>query len=185
MDRKELYEKTKNELLEKQMSNSETYDKALLSLSSAFLGLSITFTKDIVPINEAICTSLIYYSWVLFAFTIIITISSFIYGQKAIPKLIVAARQFYIDENDGAYKVSETHSKRIELFNTTSGITFICAILLTITFVLTNSSRTQNMPVDNVEEKSQPIAPFEKPQNEEQSSTEDNNEQQSNTKDSS
>lgn len=58
-----LYNKTRDELLAKQMSNSETYDRSMLSLSSAFLALSVTFIKDIVPVKESLCTWLLYLSW--------------------------------------------------------------------------------------------------------------------------
>jgi hypothetical protein len=168
-EREKLYEKTKDELLSKQLSNSETYDNSLLSLSSAFLGLSIAFIKDIAPLNEAKCTLILYSSWILFSLTIIIVISSFLYGQKGIKELIEAARMYYLENDESAYKVSEKVSKNIDLFNTLSGVTFIFAILLTVAFVLTNSTRIENMTtekkiVTEKVEKSQPANTFQKPQ---------------------
>ena len=91
-----LYNKTRDELLAKQMSNSETYDRSMLSLSSAFLALSITFIKDIVPVKESLCTWLLYLSWGLFALTIIVVFLSFIYGQKGIKRLLAGAEEYYL-----------------------------------------------------------------------------------------
>lgn len=90
-----LYNKARDELLAKQMSNSETYDRSMLSLSSAFLALSVTFIKDIVPVKELLCTWLLYLSWGggLFALTIIVIFLSFIYGQKGIKQLLAGAEE--------------------------------------------------------------------------------------------
>ena len=45
--------------------NQEEYDKQLLTLSSAFLALSLTFTKDVVPFHSAAHKWLLYSSFVV------------------------------------------------------------------------------------------------------------------------
>src|SRR5258708_16044581 len=45
--RQEMFQTRRNELLAQQFSNSEGYDKAVLTLSSAFLGVSVAFIKDV------------------------------------------------------------------------------------------------------------------------------------------
>ena len=48
-----LLAETRADLLKRQLSNSENYDKAVISLSTAFLGFSLAFLKDLVPIHRA------------------------------------------------------------------------------------------------------------------------------------
>jgi len=67
----------------REMSNAETYDRALLTLSSVLLGLSLTFTQNVVPLHTASKLWLLIGSWALFATTIIIVMASFIYGQHS------------------------------------------------------------------------------------------------------
>lgn len=43
--RERLYANARTELLDRQFSNSQAYDKAVLTLSSAFLALSLTFKR--------------------------------------------------------------------------------------------------------------------------------------------
>jgi hypothetical protein len=42
--REALYQATRKELLAQQSSNAESYDKAVLTISAAFLGVSLAFT---------------------------------------------------------------------------------------------------------------------------------------------
>ena len=180
-----LYNKTRDELLAKQMSNSETYDRSLLSLSSVFLALSVTFIKDIVPVKESLCTWLLYLSWGLFALTIIVIFLSFVYGQKGIKQLLAGAEEYYLKGNKDAYKVSEEVSKYIDWFNLASGIIFIIAIISTISFVSINSGRGKSMAketktVTQSEQKGQPTNTFQKPQQSGQSTGTNNQTQQTN-----
>jgi len=51
--REEIYAETRKDLLTRQLSNSEKFDGAILTLSTAALGVSLTFIKDIVPLGKA------------------------------------------------------------------------------------------------------------------------------------
>ena len=62
-----LLAETRADLLKRQLSNSENYDKAVISLSTAFLGLSLAFLKDLVPIQRAEWLWLLYGSWLALA----------------------------------------------------------------------------------------------------------------------
>jgi len=76
-ERKKLYEETRKDLLARQLSNAEHFDKAILSLSTAGLGFSLAFIKDIVPIAKASCLGLLHYSWYMFVMAIVVTLVSF------------------------------------------------------------------------------------------------------------
>lgn len=58
-----LLAETRADLFKRQLSNAENYDKAILSLSTAFLGLSFAFMKDHVPAHQAEWLYLLYGSW--------------------------------------------------------------------------------------------------------------------------
>lgn len=46
-----LYADARADLLKRQLSNSENADRAILSVSTAALGFSLAFLKDIVPLS--------------------------------------------------------------------------------------------------------------------------------------
>jgi hypothetical protein len=48
-EKRRLLAETRADLLKRQLSNAENYDKAVLSLSTAFLGFSLAFLKDLAP----------------------------------------------------------------------------------------------------------------------------------------
>ena len=52
--RLKLYGETRADLLKRQLSNSENADRAILSVSTAALGFSLAFLKDIVSLQDAI-----------------------------------------------------------------------------------------------------------------------------------
>lgn len=136
--RLELYQKTRDELLKQQLSNAETYDKSLLTLSSAFLGLSLTFIKDIVPLGQVQYLSVLFLSWFGFALVIVGTIWSFIYGQRVIKRLIEGARRYYLEGDRKAREESDEYSKKLDRANEFSGVVFIVSVILSVAFVFLN-----------------------------------------------
>lgn len=133
-----LYEKTRDELIASQLSNAEAYDKSLLTLSSAFLGISFVFIKDIVPLTLVHHVYLLIASWVLFASTIVGTIFAFIYGQRIIKRLLDGARKYYIDQEKYAHDAGRKWSRRIDIMNEVCGIFFIAAVIFLVLFVVVN-----------------------------------------------
>ena len=90
--RLKLYGETRSDLLKRQLSNSENADRAILSVSTAALGFSLAFLKDIVPLSEACFPSLPYLSWGLFSLAIMVTLGSFFTSQKAIDEQLELAQ---------------------------------------------------------------------------------------------
>ncbi|EGR1181158.1 hypothetical protein AABF50_004589 [Vibrio parahaemolyticus] len=72
--RQKMYDELRDELYKRELSNSESFDKAILSLSSAGLAISLTFIKSIVSIDSAIFVYWLYASWVCFGVAIISTV---------------------------------------------------------------------------------------------------------------
>lgn len=165
--RQRLYEKTRNELNVQARSNSETYDRALLTLSSAFLGGSLAVIKQIVDLEEAYNIWMLYIAWSGLVIVIVLTIISFIIGNVLIRQLREAAEKYYKYDDKDAYKVSERNSRCISGMNNLNGIVFVTSILLLAMFVGGNimGNRGKDAPVENATEvikRSQPVNEFEK-----------------------
>ena len=77
-NRQELYKNTREDLLKRQLSNSERLDNAILTLSTGVLALSLAFIKDIVPVKMAAHLWLIKTSWRLLGLSIVLTLLSFV-----------------------------------------------------------------------------------------------------------
>lgn len=134
----EGYWKALEDLNRRQISNSETYDKSLLTLSSALLGLSLTFIKDSVDIAAANALCLLYASWFLFSGTIIVVMISFMYGQVVIDELKTSAKIYFVDGVKSENERSQKFSRRLNLMNTGSGVFFVVAVLCITLFVALN-----------------------------------------------
>ncbi len=162
--RESLYDKTREELLTQQRSNAETYDRSLLTLSSGLLGISLAFIKDVVPLAHAEYKWLLFLSWSGFALTIILTISSIIYGQYKIRKLLDLAERYYLNKEATARDESARISKKIDRFNIWSGSVFILAILFSISFVILNNYKEIPMGKEDkgILKKGQPTNQFQK-----------------------
>lgn len=85
-ERRKLYHQSREELLRRQLSNSQILDKSILSLSSAGLGLSVAFIKNVVSLTQATSLWLLHLSWLMFTLAIICTLISFLTSQKSIKK---------------------------------------------------------------------------------------------------
>ena len=137
-ERGRLYEDMKKELLDRQRSNSEIYDRAILTLSISALGISLAFIKNIVPLDEAHCIGLLITSWYLFVLAIVITLLSFWASQKGIERQLDYAHKYYVERKDEYLTRNNFYAKVTEYLNNFSGILFIGAIFLTTLFVTIN-----------------------------------------------
>ena len=139
-ENKRIYEKFRENLLEASLSNSNNYDKAILTLSSAALGLSLTFIKDIVPFKDIINYWTLVLSWVFFLISIVVTIISFILSQWAIKRQLKYAEEYYLNGKENFFNKKNICKDLTTIFNHISGIIFILALILTIFFVTSNIS---------------------------------------------
>ena len=140
-----IYDEYRKILLDRQLSNSEKYDGALLSLSTGVLGLSLAFIKDIVPIGDLIIVWVLIASWALFAISIILTITSYITSQKGIKTQLEYAEEYYLKGNKDYLNRGNPYSVWTECFNLLSGVCFILALVVTILFVTINLYEAMKM----------------------------------------
>jgi hypothetical protein len=161
----EGYRACLDDLNRREMSNAETYDKSLLTLSSALLGLSLTFIGNVVPISQATALCLLYLAWAALAATIALTISSFIYGQSVIRDLKAGAKAYFLEGKRISNDESVALSARLHLLNTSTGVTFIAGVFFLSLYVGVNVNRESAMPdkeppVQVPLKKSQPVPSF-------------------------
>ncbi len=133
--RLKLYAEARADLLKRQLSNSENADRAILSVSTAALGFSLAFLKDIVPLQEAVFPNLPYLSWALFTLSIVLTLLSFFSSQKAIDEQLVLAHRYYIDRDEDAVLLRPTSAKLTDILNKSGAAFLVLGLLVTCAFV--------------------------------------------------
>jgi hypothetical protein len=137
-EREKLYSETRQDLLKRQLSNAENFDKAILSLSTAGLGYSLVFIKDIIPLSKAAYLIFLHISWILFGSAIMSTIASYISSQRGIIRQLKFAEEYYLGRKD-EYLTKKNWPALVTIWlNNIAGIVFIGAICFTITFVSLN-----------------------------------------------
>ena len=132
--RREMFEKYKSDLSSRELSNSQQYDKAILTLSSAGFAISVTAFETIRDHGTTDHVLLLIISWWLFFSTIALSLIGFVVGNAAIHRKINDAHDYYIK----CFKDAEPKVSILVRFNSAlnilAGITFLTAIGLTIAF---------------------------------------------------
>ena len=98
----ELYVKEEEDLSKRDLSNVENLDKAILSLSSAGLGLSLVFIKNVVELSKANHVWVLYGSWLMFVLAITSTLLSYLFGQCALNKQREFNEKYYLEGDEDA-----------------------------------------------------------------------------------
>lgn len=145
----QLLAEIRADLLKRQLSNSENYDRAVLTLSTAFLGISFAFLKDFVPTDRAGCLFLLIVSWVALTVSVVSTIVSFCLSQRAIDVQLGKAEDYYLRDDQTALKKTRI-AKAVDVVNIASGALFVVGVLLTTAFVIINLKGGMKMGDDKM-----------------------------------
>jgi hypothetical protein len=143
-EKRRLLAETRADLLKRQLSNAENYDKAVLSLSTAFLGFSLAFLKDLVPIHLAELRCFLYGSWMALAGSVLCTIVSFWVSQRATDVQLKKAEDYYLCDDQSALRKSRI-AKATDWVNAAAGVLFVLGLSLTTAFVSLNFERSLKM----------------------------------------
>ena len=117
--RYEQYLKERDELLKRELLNTVNLDKSVLSLSTAGLGFSLVILKYLVPDNPGHKWAL-YLSWAMFGTAILLTLSSYFFGQHAIKQQltlnerVILRNNFFLRNNEDARKERPWSAKLTE-----------------------------------------------------------------------
>ena len=147
-----LYGETRADLLKRQLSNSENADRAILTVSTAALGFSLAFLKDIVPVQTADCALLLYLSWLFFPAAIIATMLSFFTSQKAITEQIEIAHKYYIERDEKAYNLKSKYNFITEILNHSGAVLLVAGLLVTCIYVVINLGKEKIMSNKQINE---------------------------------
>jgi hypothetical protein len=131
----EQYIKQDDELSKRDLSNVENLDKAILSLSSAGLGLSLVFIRNVVELKEASHVLLLHVSWFMFVLAIISTLSSYLFGQCALDKQRELNEKYYLEGDENAGQRMPLASKITRYLSYVSVSTYIAAVSFTALFI--------------------------------------------------
>lgn len=131
----EMFRTQQAELFKRELSNSENYDKAILAYASGGLGISLAFIKDVVPLSSASWLLLLELSWFCWVLAIVVVLISFQTSQLGIRRHLEMVKKYYIDDDDSALDEKNFPAKLTDIANVTSGVLFLCGVMLTTTFV--------------------------------------------------
>lgn len=140
------------EINKREISSSENFDKAVLTFSSAGLALSIGFVKDFVPIQIAVAPWALYLSWFLFTAATCATIASFLVSGHALEAQKGRAYAYYIEGDDEALKRNSGWDRGTRFLNTTSGVAFLLAMVLSVVFIFINLEKGSAMKDSNTQQ---------------------------------
>ena len=163
-----LYTDYLQEINKRELSGSENFDKAVLTLSSAGLGVSVTLLKDVIQLDQAVFLPVLYGSWSLFAVAIASTLISFMLSAKALDYQKALASRFYRQGDEAAFIESNRFDKCTRVLNIVSAAAFVVALVLTPAFVGLNleknrMSANKNTPNNSWEQRGLPVPSMQRP----------------------
>lgn len=141
----ELYVKEEEDLSKRDLSNVENLDKAILSLSSAGLGLSLVFIKNVVELSKANHVWVLYGSWLMFVLAITSTLLSYLFGQRALNKQREFNEKYYLERDEDAGQKISLASWVTHVLSYVSVLTYIAAVSCTALFIGLN---LENIPTN-------------------------------------
>jgi hypothetical protein len=157
-DEQDECKKERDSAYETLNSEQAEYDKQLLTLSSAFLGVSLAFVKDVVPLQDAIHLWEFDTALGLFLACVCLVLGTFQYSIHGHFRLIEywELKEKSLQETDDALAKIEGElrklwewlfrkSVRIRFVNWTSGILFAAGVVLLVLFVITNVNRVAHL----------------------------------------
>lgn len=82
-DKYQVYLDERKQLIDAERETAQQFDKAILTLAAGALALSITFITQIAPHPKSQSIYFLIVAWILFSFSILSTLISFLISQAA------------------------------------------------------------------------------------------------------
>ena len=139
-ERQELHDALRDDLFKRQLSNSEMLDKAILSLSSAGIGVSLLFlkSKGTPDITQVVDVHFLHLSWGAFLLAVVFTLVSFLVSQYAIKKQLKLNKQYYLEGKEDVINQSNHFAWITFLLSHLSVGSYIGAVYLMVAFLKRN-----------------------------------------------
>lgn len=127
----ESYSKFRDDLLKRQLSNNENYDRAILTLSTAALGLTVSFIRDL---QKPRYLGWLIAAWFCLVLAIIAIIISYPISQKAIDKQLEFAKGYYLQDDESAADAKNHLAVYHDKLVASAGFIFVAGIVFILVF---------------------------------------------------
>lgn len=124
--RPELYQKTREDLLKRQLSNNEN--------------LSVTFMRST---STHACFAVLVFAWIGFVASIVVTILSYLTSQQGIARQLELAEQYYLGNNEASLTARNLLAVWTDRFAYISAVAFVCGIILLLVYFSVNAPEGQ------------------------------------------
>jgi len=141
----QLYRELVRDSEQDRRASSDEFDKAMLTLSSGALGLSLAFIKDIVPLKEAASIDWLYASWGCFILCIVVTVLSFRFSMFALEQYEPFLQRYYLEQDKSARNHQSIWNRLVTGCAWAGFGVFLAGLIFTVLFVSINISRIQKM----------------------------------------
>ena len=136
--RQTLYDEHRRQTWQDIQSSTDSFDKNLLAVSSAALGFSLAFIKDIAHLPTAAWHCFLHISWVCFALCIVITIFSFRLSVAALNNHLEYLREYYENGREEYLTKKSTAGIVLDGFTWAAAFFFLAGIICTMVFCIRN-----------------------------------------------
>ncbi|MCX7132378.1 hypothetical protein [Aeromonas sp.] len=153
----EIHDKYRDELLKRQLYNTEHYDKTILTLSSSGLAISLTFLNLVIPNGSAKFAFIIQSAWVCFLLSIILSLCAYHVSNKVIDRYLINAERYYLEGDESACNPKDLLYTINKWLNYMVGFLFCVAITGVVAFVIVNLSLKEEDMTSKKVETSHPV----------------------------
>ena len=113
-------------------------DNLVLTLSSALLGISISFVKDVVPMQRVVALPCLIISWVLLSVSILSILFSYFAAQSENTAQIDYAHEYFVNKNEDFFNKKTRWSGWTVRCNRIAALCFVFGLIFTVYFTSVN-----------------------------------------------
>ena len=133
------YDKRKEDHDKRELSNIESYDRSLVTLTTFIFGFSLLATGYITANNISICyTEFLIVSWISLLLAIILYIVNFWVGGRSLNTDLERAEQCWNDGDHSVFDKKENWTTWCNWNNRIVGILYIIALISIVSFLIKN-----------------------------------------------
>lgn len=133
--RNELYLNERAELFRREVSNAESFDKAILTLSNAGLGFALVLINNDTQLGSASHKYLLYFSVGMFLLAVVLTLLTYPFGQRGIKKQDEFNQKIYLKNEKEARTRRNWPTEIARKLSGFSGVAYFLAVFSIVLFV--------------------------------------------------
>lgn len=137
-ENRRIFESARDHLDQASLKNSEQLDKAILTLSSAGLALSLSFSNSLMQLASAENAWSLKISWICFSIAIVSTLISFLTSASAVSVEREHIYKYYMEGIDGYGATKNLWGIVTYYINRFSVFVFITAVAFSVLFIWSN-----------------------------------------------